>query len=65
LATSPEALGLWDGFGRKVVTFPEEDLPEKITDYYRNWAGCVNLHGDPRDEVIFCAQGKIHIFTQG
>jgi hypothetical protein len=57
-------LGLWDGFGRKVVTFPEEDLPEKTTDYYRNWFGCVNLYGDARDEIIFSAQGKIHIFTQ-
>ena len=64
LATSPEALGLWDGFGRKVVTFPEEDLPEKTTDYYRNWVGRANLHGDPRDEIIFCAQGKMRIFTQ-
>ncbi|KPJ62027.1 MAG: hypothetical protein AMS15_05270 [Planctomycetes bacterium DG_23] len=63
LATSPQALGLWDGWGRKVVTFPVEDLPEKTTDYYRNWAGCLNLYGDSRDEVIFCAQGKIHIFT--
>jgi len=64
LATSPEALGLWDGFGRKVVTFPEEDLLGKTTDYYRNWVGCANLYGDPRDEIIFCTQGKMHIFTQ-
>jgi len=65
LATSSKSIGLWDGFGRKVVTFPKEDLPEERTDYYHyGSARCTNLCGDSRDEIIFCSGGKIHIFTQ-
>lgn len=65
IATSSKSIGLWDGYGRKVVTFPIEDLPEKRTDYYRGGEyGCLNIHGDERDEIFFCSGGKIHFFTQ-
>lgn len=65
LAASSKSIGLWDGFGRRVITFLKKNLPEGRTDYYHQGRfGCVDLCGDSRDEIFFCSRGKIHIFTQ-
>ena len=52
---SPNARGLYDGWGRCVVEFPQNaGLP----------VGPADVAGDPRDELIFLNDGKLLIYTQ-
>lgn len=66
LNSSRKAFGMYDGYGRKVVAFPElEDGP--AGSYYHRWEGqtiTMDLIGDARDEVIVVHNGVIYIFTQ-
>ncbi|MCD6508116.1 hypothetical protein J7M22_16030 [Candidatus Poribacteria bacterium] len=52
---SPNAKGLYDGWGRCVVEFPQNaGLP----------VGPADVACDPRDELIFLKDGKLLIYTQ-
>lgn len=64
LATSHRALGMYDGYGRKVVNLPKEHLPDKIFYGRGGWCRTADVCGDPRDELIFVAGGIMRIFTQ-
>jgi hypothetical protein len=58
LSTNPSEGGLVDGFGRRVVMFPEDGHPD---------LACMahDLTGDPRDEIITWSPEAIWIYTQG
>lgn len=61
LFSTEKALGLYDGWGRKVVEFPREVQGS----FYGNPSPLVHdLTGDPRDEIVFITRGKIWIYTQ-
>lgn len=67
LSTSVQALGMYDGYGRKVVVFPEDvPVPEGEPSYwpYRGGAQPLNLTGDVRDEIVLSCDGVIYIYTQ-
>jgi len=61
LYSSPEALGMYDGYGRKVVAFPEGETPD---DTWVSAPTVMSLTGDARDEIIFKDEGAVYIFTQ-
>jgi len=65
LATSREALGLFDAWGRKVVKFPE-DVPFDRGFYHTRGRQYLaqNVIGDARDELILVDREAIYIFTQ-
>ena len=66
LKSSREAFGLYDGYGRKVVVFPDGD-ESPAGDYYSNWEGqamVIDVAGDARDEVVVARNGLLHIYTQ-
>lgn len=64
LATSAKALGLWDGYGRKVVLMPQ-NRALNISFYGRaGYAQALDLTADPRDELVFISGGELCIFTQ-
>jgi len=62
LSSSPEAIGLYDGHGRRVVEIPEEVLP--VRDFYGGSFLAVDLLGDPRDELIAVAEGEVWVIGQ-
>ncbi len=66
LNSTEGAFGLYDGYGRKVVTFADVDgFPGG--DYYSFWSGHAmhaDVTGDVRDEIIVVRDGVIHIYTQ-
>lgn len=49
--------GLIDGFGRRVVLFPDDGHPELC-------AEVINLTGDGRDEIVLWDQRRMYIYTQ-
>ncbi len=49
--------GLIDGFGRRVVLFPDDGHPTACCE-------AVNLVGDPRDELLVWDHQRIFIYTQ-
>ncbi|MEW6749860.1 MAG: hypothetical protein AB1505_02660 [Candidatus Latescibacterota bacterium] len=59
IQTSPEAFGLYDARGRKVVVPVCEGLPF-------SWeSGIVeDMHGDARDEITYVHDGAIYVLTQ-
>jgi rhamnogalacturonan endolyase len=58
ISSSPKALGMYDGKGRKVVRFPDE---LKST---QSGVMVADVTGDPRDELIFLVDGELRIYTQ-
>ena len=56
-------MGLYDGYGRKVVEFPPEFLKEDEL-LLGNSIGWADLLGDVRDEIIVTKGGVLHIYTQ-
>ncbi len=67
LTTTYQALGMFDGYGRKVVEFPTDGLalpPGKP--FWRTWifAERMDLMGDARDEVVLTRDGVLYIYTQ-
>ncbi len=57
LSTDPKTGGMVDGWGRRVVAFPDDGHPDLA--YLVE-----NLTGDPRDEIITWAPDWIYIYTQ-
>ncbi len=57
LSTNPGEGGMVDGWGRRVVMFPDDGHPDMA--YL-----VLNLTGDPRDEVITWDPDSIWIYTQ-
>jgi len=49
--------GMLDGWGRRVVLFPDDGHPEMC-------AEALDLTGDPRDEIVLWDPGAIWIYTQ-
>ena len=49
--------GMVDGYGRRVVTFPDDGHPEMC-------AMAVDMIGDERDEILLWDQEKMYIYTQ-
>ncbi|MBI4530265.1 MAG: hypothetical protein HY709_01985 [Candidatus Latescibacteria bacterium] len=67
ITSHPESLGLYDGYGRKVVPIPLTLLPAK--DFYDaiytgNQFEIIDLLGDPRDELVAIGEGVMHVLTQ-
>jgi hypothetical protein len=54
IGTSKEAFGFWNAFGQKVVLL--DGLPSPVL--------IMDVMGDPRDEYIVQAEGKVQIYTQ-
>lgn len=61
--TSRQSLGFYDGWGRRVLRFADGQLPEGIG-YARGVVFVEDFSGDPRDELAFSVDGKLHIYTQ-
>ncbi len=61
ISSSPEALGLYDGWGRRVVQIPEEVLPWR--EFYGGTFLVADVLGDPRDELIAVADGRVRVLT--
>ena len=57
LSTSPKEGGMLDGWGRRVVMFPEDGHPDLAYDIQ-------DLTGDPRDEIITWDPDWLYIYTQ-
>ncbi len=57
LSGHPREGGLLDGFGRRVVMFPDDGHPTLCSD-------ALNLTGDERDELVVWDQEQIYIYTQ-
>jgi hypothetical protein len=57
LSTNPQEGGMVDGWGRRVVMFPEDGHPD---------LACLvqDLTGDPRDEILTWDPDWIYIYTQ-
>jgi hypothetical protein len=49
--------GMYDGWGRKVVQFPDDGHPDMCN-------AVLNLTGDHRDEVVVWDPGQIWVYTQ-
>jgi rhamnogalacturonan endolyase len=49
--------GLVDGYGRRVVTFPDDGHPDLC-------AEVINLTGDARDDIVLWDQQRMYIYTQ-
>jgi hypothetical protein len=67
LTTTYQALGMFDGYGRKVVEFPVEDLGmPQGKPFFRTWilAERMDLTGDARDEIVLKRDDILTIFTQ-
>ncbi|MDP6776670.1 MAG: hypothetical protein QGI83_07895 [Candidatus Latescibacteria bacterium] len=67
LSTTYQALGMFDGFGRKVVEFPYDELGlPGGRPFFRTWtlSSCMDLTGDARDEVVLNRDGVYYIYTQ-
>ncbi len=67
LSTSVRALGMYDGYGRKVVEFPSDKPavpPGKP--FWRSWISAqqMDLTGDARDEVVLTRDNVLYIYTQ-
>ena len=61
--TSKPSFGFYDGWGRRVLKFAPNEIPEGIG-YARGIVFVEDLTGDPRDELAFFADGKLLIYTQ-
>lgn len=57
LSTSPKEGGMLDGWGRRVVMFPDDGHPDLA--YFVH-----DLTGDPRDEIITWDPDWLYIYTQ-
>ncbi len=57
LSTNPEEGGMVDGWGRRVVMFPDDGHPDMAYLVH-------DLTGDPRDEIITWSPDAIWIYTQ-
>jgi rhamnogalacturonan endolyase len=57
LSPNPVEGGLIDGWGRRVVMFPDDGHPDLA------WMAC-DMTGDPRDELIVWDTERIYIYTQ-
>jgi hypothetical protein len=63
ITTSPQAFGMYDAYGRKVVEFPEDGyLTSK--DWYFRETFIMDLVGDARDEIAFLDGERLLIYTQ-
>jgi hypothetical protein len=54
IGTSPQAFGLWNAHGQKVVALDGIASPARIAD----------VLGDPRDEYVVQTGGKVMVYTQ-
>jgi len=57
LSGSVQHGGLIDGYGNRVVVFPDDGHPELC-------AEVINLTGDGRDEIVLWDQHRMYIYTQ-
>jgi len=57
LSGSTQFGGMIDGYGRRVVLFPDDGHPEMC-------AESIDLIGDPRDEIILWDLERMYIYTQ-
>jgi hypothetical protein len=68
LGTSKQAHGLYDAYGRKVVTFPEaaptDEPGQPYWPYQETVTQPLNLTGDVRDELVLIHDGVVTIYTQ-
>jgi hypothetical protein len=61
--TSPQGLGFYDGWGRRVLRFVPGEFPEGVG-YGKGVVYVEDLTGDPRDELAAAIGGKLYIYTQ-
>jgi len=59
---SPQSLGLWDAFGRRVVELPA-DTPMDRSGHAM--CAVANVCKDDREELLMNVAGEMRIYTQG
>jgi hypothetical protein len=66
LTSSRKALGMYDGYGRKVVVFPDDGILPEENYYFGRRIGVyvADLVGDAREEVAFLIDNVLYIYTQ-
>ncbi|MEM2350005.1 MAG: hypothetical protein QXI98_02035, partial [Candidatus Bathyarchaeia archaeon] len=66
LASSRKALGMYDGYGRKVVVFPDDGILPRENYYFARMVQVyvADLIGDAREEAAFLIDNTLYIYTQ-
>jgi hypothetical protein len=64
LSSTIPALGMYDGYGRRVVTFPDDRIFPRDTYYLRHGTLVADLLGDSREEIVFVCDNILYIYSQ-
>ena len=63
LYTSDATMGLWDGWGRRVVEVPADLMPQRCFYGKQGVAAVMDMNGDGLDELVFTYDGLMRIFA--